>query len=64
MARPRKAVPEDPFSDLSKKAEILEREMSTQRAAMDRLQQLGKRRGQPLMARGGPNPVDKRRASR
>jgi len=41
MARPRKAVPQDPFSDLSKKAEILEREMTAQRAAIERLQQMG-----------------------
>jgi hypothetical protein len=64
MARPRKAVPQDPFSDLSKKAEILEREMTAQRAAIERLQQLGKVRAQPLSARGAADAVDKRRASR
>jgi hypothetical protein len=38
MARPRKATV-DPFTDLQKKAAILEREMAKQRAAMDRLKQ-------------------------
>lgn len=38
MARPRK-VTVDPFTDLQKKADILEREMATQRAAMERLKQ-------------------------
>jgi hypothetical protein len=64
MARPRKAVPQDPFSDLSKKAEILEREMSAQRAAMERLQQLGKIRAQPLITAHAPPAAAKRRASR
>jgi hypothetical protein len=36
MARPRKASV-DPFTDLQKKAAILEREMERQRAAMERL---------------------------
>lgn len=36
MARPRKATV-DPFTDLQKKAAILEREMERQRAAMERL---------------------------
>jgi hypothetical protein len=36
MARPRK-VTVDPFTDLQKKAAILEREMARQRAAMERL---------------------------
>jgi hypothetical protein len=43
MARPRKALPSDPFSDLSKKTEILEREMTAQRAALERLKQIGMR---------------------
>jgi hypothetical protein len=47
MARPRKTLPSD-LTDLSKKAEILEREMSTQRAAIERLKQLGQVRTQPL----------------
>ncbi len=64
MARPRKAVPQDPFSDLSKKAEILEREMSAQRAAMERLQQLGKVRAQPLITALASNAAGKRRVSR
>jgi hypothetical protein len=37
MARQRKAPGVDPFADLAKKVEILEREMSIQRAALDRL---------------------------
>ncbi len=48
MARPRKAAPADPLSDLPKKTEILEREMAAQRAAMERLKELGKIRPQPL----------------
>ena len=38
MARPRKATV-DPFTDLQKKSAILEREMATQRAAIERLKQ-------------------------
>jgi hypothetical protein len=64
MARPRKAVPQDPFSDLSKKTEILEREMSEQRAAIERLKQLRDVRAQPLPARHPASTPDKRRASR
>src|SRR5207302_907816 len=49
MARPRKALPSsDPFVDLERKTEILEREMDTQRAAMERLQQISKVRAEPL----------------
>jgi hypothetical protein len=41
MARPRKAhLSSDPFVDLAKKAEILEREMDVQRVAIERLKQL------------------------
>ena len=41
MARqPRPAAPESP-SDLARKVEILEREMSVQRAAIEKLKQLG-----------------------
>jgi len=47
MARPRKTLPSD-LADLSKKTEILEREMSMQRAAIERLKQLGQVRPQPL----------------
>jgi hypothetical protein len=47
MARPRKTLPSD-LADLSKKTEILEREMSMQRAAIERLKQLGEVRAQPL----------------
>ena len=49
MARPRKALPSDPLRDLSKKTEILEREMTAQRAALERLKQIGMR-GTPLRA--------------
>lgn len=46
MARPRKSRPSsDPFVDLAKKTEILEREMDVQRAAIERLKQL---RPEPL----------------
>jgi hypothetical protein len=64
MARPRKAAPSDPFSDLSKKAEILEREMSAQRAAIERLKQIGHVRAQPLAATQPRDSSVKRRASR
>ena len=49
MARPRKKLPSD-LADLSRKTEILEREMNTQRAAIERLKQLGQVRAQPLRA--------------
>jgi hypothetical protein len=51
--------------DLSKKTEILEREMSAQRAAMDRLKQMSNVRPQPLniRERAESEPL-KRRASR
>ena len=64
MARPRKTVPQDPFSDLSKKAEILEREMDAQRAAIERLKQIGQVRARPLSASDTPDGAAKRRASR
>ncbi|HXD17177.1 MAG TPA: hypothetical protein VN654_09180 [Vicinamibacterales bacterium] len=64
MARPRKTAREDPFSDLSKKAEILEREMSAQRAAIERLKQIGKERAQPLSAGAVHDAFSRRRASR
>jgi hypothetical protein len=64
MARPRKAVPQDPFSDLSKRTEILEREMAAQSAAIERLKQIADVRPQPLPARDAPEPVARRRASR
>ena len=48
MARPRKTLPaSDPFVDLAKKTEILEREMDAQRAAIERLKQIGKLRPRP-----------------
>jgi hypothetical protein len=51
--------------DLTKKTEILEREMSAQRAAMDRLKQMSSVRPQPLNVRErtASEPL-KRRASR
>ena len=49
MARPRKRLPSD-LADLSRKTEILEREMTMQRAAIERLKQLGQVRAQPLRA--------------
>ncbi len=33
----------DPFADLAKKVEILEQEMAIQRAALDRLKEIGRR---------------------
>ena len=38
--RPRPAGP-DPLADLAKKADVLERELRTQRTAMDRLKEIG-----------------------
>jgi hypothetical protein len=52
MARPRKILPSD-LADLSKKTEILEREMTMQRAAIERLKQLGQVRVQPLRVDDG-----------
>ena len=43
MARPRKASALDPFIDLNRKTAVLEREMTVQRAAMDRLKELATR---------------------
>lgn len=42
MPRRPKALELDPFADLAKKVEILEREMSVQRAALDRLKALAR----------------------
>ena len=66
MARPRKTVPStDPLLDLTKNTEILEREMSAQRAAMDRLKQMSSVRPQPLNVRERTESEPlKRRASR
>ena len=64
MARPRKALPADALTDLSKKTEILEREMSIQRAAIERLKQLGGVHPSPLRARDTSEHAAKRRASR
>jgi len=52
MARPRKILPSG-LADLSRKTEILEREMSMQRAAIERLKQLGQVRAQPLRVDDG-----------
>jgi hypothetical protein len=46
---------------LTKKTEILEREMSTQRAAIERLKQLGQVRTEPLRAADHPGPATARR---
>ena len=43
MARRRATAPVDPFADLAKKVEILEREMAVQRAALDKLKEMGNR---------------------
>ena len=45
MARRRKSA--DPFADLAKKVEILEREMATQREALVKLKEMGKASGIP-----------------
>jgi len=64
MARPRKALPSDPFRDLSKKTEILEREMTAQRAALERLKQIGTR-ATPLRAGAAADTsTTKRRVAR
>jgi hypothetical protein len=64
MARPRKRLPSD-LADLSKKSEILEREMSMQRAAIERLKQLGQVRPQPLRVDGNADSnVVRRRMTR
>ena len=64
MARPRKALSSDPLSDLSRKTEILEREMTAQSAAIERLKQIGAR-PQPLHANPAPDSSSaKRRAAR
>lgn len=65
MARPRKALPSsDGFIDLARKTEILEREMTAQRAAIERLKEMGKLRMAPLRAEEPRDRVAKRRASR
>ena len=45
MARRRKTA--DPFADLAKKIEILEREMATQREALVKLKEMGAPGGAP-----------------
>jgi len=60
MARPRKRLPSD-LADLSKKTEILEREMSMQREAIERLKQLGQVRTRPLRINDGPDSSIMRR---
>ena len=66
MARPRKSLPSatDLFADLAKKTEILEREMSAQRAAIERLKQIGQMRGRAVRADSAPQPAPKRRQAR
>ena len=63
MARPRKTSPSNQFSDLNRKTEILEREMSAQRDAMERLKALASRKPQPLRA-SATTSTSKRRLSR
>ena len=41
MAQRRSLAPDDPFYELEQKAQILEREMAQQRAAMERLKSMG-----------------------
>jgi hypothetical protein len=60
MARPRKRLPSD-LADLSKKTEILEREMSLQHAAIERLKQLGQVRSKPLRAPDSSTSTNARR---
>jgi hypothetical protein len=60
MARPRKSLPSD-LADLAKKTEILEREMTAQRAAIERLKQLGQVRAQPLHAADRSTSTNARR---
>lgn len=65
MARPRKTLPaSDPFVDLAKKTEILEREMDAQRAAIERLKQIGKLRPRAARAEQIPELAPRRRQSR
>lgn len=65
MARPRKTLPSsDPLVDLERKTEILEREMTAQRAAIERLQQISKLRAEPLRADDANPAATKRRAAR
>ncbi len=41
MARRPRTAGQDPLADLAKKADVLERELRTQRSAMDRLKEIG-----------------------
>ena len=43
MARPRKMLALDPFEDLDRKTAVLERELLTQRAAIERLKEMATR---------------------
>lgn len=47
MARQSSSAGSDPFADLAKKVEILERELSVQRTAMQRLKEMGSTRLPP-----------------
>ena len=53
--RPRPAGP-DPLADLARKADVLERELRTQRTAMDRLKEIGP----PAPRRSTPPPTSTR----
>ena len=61
MARPRKASILDPFEDLDRKTAVLERELITQRAAMDRLKEIAARSHQ---ARRTPGHIRAERSER
>ncbi len=56
--RPRTAGP-DPLADLAKKTDILERELRTQKSAMDRLKQIGA----PTPRRAGAQTTTKRKTA-
>jgi hypothetical protein len=55
MARRRKTA--DPFADLAKKIEILEREMATQREALMKLKEMGAPAGAPRVRPPAATPM-------
>jgi hypothetical protein len=57
MARRPSAAPADPLADLARKVEILEREMATQRLALDRLKAMGKPRRTETARAAEPAPI-------
>jgi hypothetical protein len=60
MARRSKSAGRDPFADLAKKVEILERELSVQRTAMERLKEMV---GTRLPRRTLPHSAETRRTA-